>query len=496
MILSLLLLALPQEANHLASYVQPSGHIMGEHAFADADGDGDLDLYLPILSEGKRFIDIHYQHQARVYSAVPDEHIEISPAVVSWNVGDFLPGEEEPGCELLLLASRGAYVRTQQGRPKALLRALMLLDMPSSDSLPLWEAMADIDGDGFPEVALATADGFQIMDQDGSLLGEIPHPLASERQPMASGSYLGGMARPTLSSQTLADLFLPNEDLGVIARPPALFSFESLPTPVWSDADGDGRLDLSFLQGVELTIHRQDEAGRFDSEPWQVIELPHSEESDFEQVDWVDVGGGPAADLLLVRSSEDILRQTRPWQVRVYLDLARREDLVESDAFFKVDSTFLWVFLEDLDQDGRRDVCLSNWSLDLALLGRGAPSIDHRVTGFLADRSGWSSRAAFEWERTFHAEDFESLVLMDSVVQDLTGDGRPDLLERSKAGSLEVRRFLEHPSGLTVAKDVSTEIPINALAASIDVQDLNDDGVGDLIVRRDKKFEIHLSYRR
>jgi hypothetical protein len=490
-------LALLQQASHLASFVQPSGKQLGARTFADADGDGDLDLYLATAGEdGKRYVDIHYQHQATVFSTSPDEHIEIPAGVVAWNVGDFLDGEENAGSELLLMAARGAYVRTSQGQPKLLARAVMLLDMPSSTALPLWPGMRDSNADGKPEVVLVTATGFEVIDSKGASLGKISLTLGSETPPVASGNYLGGLIRTTISSQELGDLFLPNEDLGVIARPPALFSDESLPTPVWVDANGDGLQDLSYLRGAELYLHFQGQDGHFPAEASQIIELPNSEDSDFEQIEWVDLGGGAAADLLLVRSSADVLRQTRPWQARVYLDLAMRESLQESDVFLKVDSTFLWVYFFDLNRDGMRDICLSNWSLDLGLLGTSAPKIEHQVTGFLSESGEWDTRAAFVWSRTFKVDDFESLVSMDTFVNDLTGDGQPNLLERSTAGSLEIRRFVPTSHGVKIADDIAGEIPINALQAEVEVLNLNSDGIGDFIISRDGKLEIHLSYRR
>jgi len=489
--------ALFQQAGHLASFVQPSGEQLGARTFADADGDGDVDLYMATLHEnGKRYIDIHYQHQGTVFSSVADEHIEISPAVVSWNVADFLQDEGEPGCEILMLASRGAYVRNAEGRPQLLTRAVMLLDMPSSSDLPLWNGMEDIDNDGKPELALVTAAGYLIVDHEGEHLGRIDLKIGTDRPPVVSGNYLGGLIRLTISSQVLAGLFLPNEDLGVIARPPALFSDKSLPAPIWVDANGDGRLDLSYLRGADLYLHMQDEQGNLPEEPSQTIELPNTEDSDFEQVEWVDLGGGPAADLLLVRSSADVLRQTRPWQARVFLDFAQSEDIDESDVFLKVDATFLWVYFFDLDADGQRDICLSSWALDLGFIGRNAPKVDHKVSAFLSANDTWGTRAAFTWSRTFQVDDVDQLISMDTFVDDLTGDGQPNFLERSKAGSLEIRRFVSTGHGVSVAEDVAAEIPVSALKAAVEVIHLNDDGIGDFIVKRDSKLEIHLSYRR
>lgn len=491
--------ALLQDAGHLASYVQPSGRILDARAFGDYDGDGDLDLFQAVLgNDGKRYIDVHFQKDGRAFSAAPDLHLEMSSAVVAWNVGDFLHGEGEEGVEILMLASRGAYIRSHGGRPQRLTqdRVTMLLDMPSSQDLPLWDAVADIDADGFPEVALVLGQGYRVVDHDGTTLGEIPHDATEERAPVASGNYLGGLIRTTISSQELGTLFVPNEDLGVIARPPALFSATYLPNPVWADVDGDGRHDLTFLVENELYLHIQGSDGSFQEEASQVIELPQSEESDYEEVAWMDLGGGPAEDLLFVRSSADFLSQTRPWQVRTYLDPALQEDLEESDGFFKIQGTFVWVYGFDLDGNGHKDLCVSNWKLDLGMLGQNAPQVVHDVSGFLAGDQGWSSRAAFVWSRTYKVEDFDSFITVDAFVDDLTGDGLPDFLERSKSGNLEVRRFLGRPGQVSVEDRLSAEIPISALQAAVHTRDLNGDGIGDFLIQRDGNLEVHLSFRR
>ena len=491
--------ALMQEAGHLASFVQPSGKLLDARTFADYDGDGDLDLFQAVLDKnGKRYIDIHMQKDGHAFSAAPDLHLEMSHQLVAWNVGDFLQEEGEEGVEILLLASRGAYLRKHSGRLVRLNQEpiSMLLDMPSSQALPLWNTVADIDGDGFPEVVVATGDGFRILDHDGKTLGDIKVGATDDRAPVAAGSYLGGLVRTTIGSQELGTLFVPNEDLGVIARPPALFTANYLPSPVWADVDGDGLLDLTYLRDANLSLFIQDKDGSFPKKASQVIELPDNGEAEFEQVDWMDLGGGPADDLLFVRSSSDILSQERPWQIRFYLDPAQKENLEYSDAFFKVNSTFLWVFAMDLNSDGKKDVCLSNWKLNLGLLGQGAPKVQHDITGFLQEDGAWAARPAFLWSRTYKVEDFDSFVSLSSFQADLTGDGQPDFLERSKSGNLEVRSFKGSGTQVSVNDDVVAEIPIQALQATVEVQDLNADGIGDFIIQRDGNLEIHLSYRR
>lgn len=493
--------AAAQDFGHLASLVQPPGQPLGEVSFADADGDGDQDLYLAVLrDDGSRALVVHYQHQSLIFSTGPDLEIELPPAVVAWEVGDYLDGEGAEGAEVLMLASRGVYVRTSSGRPQAIDTTPLLLDMPSGQALPRWRGQADIDGDGRPELALATATGYRIIDTDGTLLGEVQLKPTIDRAPTAAGSFLGGVVRPKLGSQEMSDLFVPNEALGVIARPPALYTYEALPAPVWVDADGDGRLDLSYLFESELRVHLQASDGSFPPEADRRFELDQDkadESDDIAQLEWVDVGGGPAADLLEVRQNDEVLGSSGDWKVRLHVDPAVGPGFGDPDAFFKLDANYLWVYIKDLDGDGGGDLCVSAWDLDFSLLGAVAPEVDHRMLAFPSSGPGnWTSRPSFSITRSYALEDLDSLVSLDSFSMDLTGDGRPDLLERSRQGDLEVRSFVRGSAGVGVGDAVVARVPLDALLGSVRVEDINGDGVGDFLIRRDGRFEVHLSFRR
>lgn len=489
-----------QDIGHLASLVQPAGDPIGEQTFADADGDGDLDLYLAVLkADGSRSVDIHLQHQGLVFSTGPDQEIGLSPGVISWQVGDYLTGEDSPGAEILMLASRGAYVRTASGRPLALDTTPLLLDMPSGEALPLWQGQADIDGDGQPELALVTATGYRLIDTDGSLLGVINLKPLIERAPTASGNFLGGVARPKLSSQEMSDLFVPNEALGVIARPPALYTYEALPAPVWADVNGDGKLDLSYLFEGELRLHFQQKDGHFAEEANKSLRLNQDssdEQDELMQLEWVQLRGVGAADLMEVRSSTDVLGQQGAWKIRFHVAPALGEDFGEPDAFFKIDTSYLWAYIHDLDGDGGGDLCLSAWDLDLSLLGGLAPEVDHRMLGFPSTSKGWQKRASFSESRSYSLDDMDSLISLDSFVVDMTGDGRPNILERGKQGDLEVRSFVLGTAGVSIGDAVTARLPMDALLGSVQVEDINGDGVGDFLITRDGRFEVHLSYRK
>ena len=165
-------------------------------------------------------------------------------------------------------------------------------------------------------------------------------------------------------------------------------------------------------------------------------------------------------------------------------------------------SAMLSVQALDVNKDGRMDICTSNWSLDLGLLGRGSPQIKHVASAFLATSKSdpslnlnqeWSVRPAFAEKRALNVDSIDSFVFVETFSEDLTGDQRPDFLELSEKGSIRVREFARSPGGFSVADSFSYDLPIQALEAKVYSKDLNQDGIYDLVIQHASHIELYLS---
>jgi hypothetical protein len=494
MLSSLMLLCLSQSA-HQISHVQPQGYFDNEMQFSDADGDGDLDLYVAVYDNNARYIDIHYQQQ-NIFSPTNNQRIEVPNGVIAWAVDNFLPAKEnEPDpSEIIWMASRGIYVRPAVGRLQVLLTAPMLLDLPSYYTLPRLHTVADIDADGLPEMVVFTTTGYQIIQHDGTVSGIINIKPDISRAPIAASNLFGGKLRPSLSSQELSALFVPNEAVGVIKHPPSLYSSVSLPAPVWSDVNGDGLLDLSYQKDEKLSVHLQNEDGTFLPQADRVFNFSDNAKIDYEQIEWLDADGDSTADLLLVSSSEDVWRPYRAWTIRLFLNPYELKDLKTANGLFGVESTNLGVHLFDINGDDATDVCLSNWKLDLGFAGRGTPRLEHIASAFLATESGWSARSSFTEKRAVNVDKINSFVSLDTFVPDLTGNGLPDFVELSDSGSLRVRQFETSGENMvSVADSITIDLPLQALESTVKVEELNGDVVSDIIVLRRQSIEIYMS---
>lgn len=484
-----------QQAGHIASYAMVRGEVLS-WAMADLDGDGDRDLLLATLTpDGQRVIRVHNQQQAVVFDAEPAVEIPVPRAVVSWGVGNFLDGEGDAGAEIVFLARDAVWLRPHEGRLKRLHDAAMLLDMPASDALPRWRPVIDVDGDGLDEIALVTSDGFRVIDASGELRLEVLMRPVFGRVPTASGAFLGGAVRATLSSQELSDLVVPNEEAGVLEPPPALYAEASMPRPVFVDADGDGRVDLSWYADGAMHVRFQAADGSYPEDNAIALELPEEDAFQNGYLAWRDAGGGAAADLLLNRTDRETVSFSSDWQVMVWLDPAISGALPDPDAFLKVEAGYVRVHVGDWNGDGRRDLGVSAWSVDAGLLAGATASMSHDLTLYPAVGEGWSLRPALAHDREYRLDDVSAFRDLDALVPDATGDGFPDLLESDENGVLEIRRFLAEGGPLRVKSDPEFRISVDALAAEVIVEDLNGDGISDFLVAKPEMWQVHLSYR-
>lgn len=499
----LALAVLAAQQSGLARSLVPVAHEVLERRFLDEDGDGLLDLWLAVRDGGgARWLLVHRQRDGRVFPAEPDQRIAVPRAVIAWGLGRFAAGAQP---EVLFLARDAAMVRSREdGALRPLARAPMLLDMPSEELLPYWSHHADLDGDGLDELLLIRVDGYQIVDAAGVERGRIALEPLTERVPSAARDFLGGRVRASLSSQDMSDAFVPNDDAGVIDVPPVLFTSVRLPAPVLVDADGDGRTDLAYLQGAELTLHLQRADGRFAATPDLRLVAPADEDADDVRLEWIHFGGGPAADLLLVRkSSGGAVSLTTDWTVRLWVDAAAvapregaRTELGTPSAFLKTEASYAGVYVVDLDGDGMRDLAVSAWQVDVGLLGDAATTIRQIASGWLQRDGVLPTRPAFAETREFSLADVESLRDVPAFSQDLTGDGRAAFLASTKGGNVEIRPLAAAGGTWAPSAQAAFRIPVDAASSSLEVLDLNADGIGDFVVARDGMLDVYLSQRR
>lgn len=490
MFLSLALLAAPQ-VSFSRFVLDVPGQII-ETQRLDADGDGLVEFWLASFEDGRRYLNLFEQLPGGGFPAQPNKRFPVSKAVVAWAVGNFV-AEDETVAELIYTTRDAVYLQPLSGRPSKIHSQGFLLDVPATDALPVWEEVVDIDGDGLDDIVLPTREGYLLLKGSGEVISQIPWQPREARVPVATRDLFGGAAKATVSSGKLAELFVPNESAGILEKPPLLFTSISMPRPTLDDVNGDGLLDFSFLEDLQVRVHLQTEEHTFMPNPQKKFNLPGAGGADNEQLRWGQWGGGPQADLMLLRS-ESNWSLSKEWTIRIWIDPLTTGNLKEPSFVRKAEGSWVGTYLNDVDNDDHIDLVISAWELDIGLALK-EPNVEHNLMVFRGtDGSGGKSfdtRAALVHSRDYAVGDLDNFSLVPALTADLTGDGRLNLLENSGKGELEIHNVLEN-NVFRISKPVQ-RVPVDALAAVVLLEDLNNDGIGDFLVRHYSHWEIFMS---
>ncbi|KAA3608283.1 MAG: hypothetical protein DWQ01_14640 [Planctomycetota bacterium] len=487
--------------------VVPLGGELLSITYGDVDADGSKDVLAALrLEDGRREIHVFLTRPSGSVPAVPDEILEVKSATVSWGVGEFRP--DDPGCELLFLSREGAYSfsprsASYKGNLQKISSVEMLLDMPSDRALPLWSAIADLDGDGVDEVALVGHEGFHLVQVDGTSLGHVPLRVLREQSSAMEFNFKVDLV-PAVSSQPLSDLFVPGDNPGALRAPPILFAEESLPVPLLRDADGDGFLDLLYYHAGEIRLHRyrkETEGPAYASQADHTLPLASDADWDIRNLELIDAGGSEAVDLMVIRSentSTDYL--TPDWEILLFHDaFAKGRKLGQPQALLKLEASWLEAYLVQLDGNELLDLGVSAWNLDVPTFFGGKVSIEHKVSLYLAESEGdYARKAVASYDREYSADDFTPFGRTPALAADFNGDGLTDLLEPDAGGRLEILPLRLRKSKPRFADDPSRRVEVNALQSVVEVEQINQDGIGDLIIAQAEppQLEIYLSRRR
>ncbi len=85
---------------------------------------------------------------------------------------------------------------------------------------------------------------------------------------------------------------------------------------------------------------------------------------------------------------------------------------------------------------------------------------------------------------------------MPAFAADVTGDGRPDLVESGEGGDLLLRPVVRAGGSVRPAAEPALRLPLDAVAASVTLLDLDGDGIQDLVVDRPDRTDLYVSVRR
>lgn len=292
--------------------------------------------------------------------------------------------------------------------------------------------LADLNGDGAPDIALANFDAGTVSvllnAGDGTYSAPIDYPAGvSIPRAIAAGDVDGDGDRDLVVGDAFVDAHavLFNDGEGGF---PTVTGFPGATTTIdvaLADLDGDGDLDAVFVFS-DLTIHRNDGAGGFD-------ELVVLETCRFSAVTVADLDGDGDPDIAAARSGELI----------VYLNDGAGETFVP--AVYAIPQLTRDVAAGDFDDDGLLDLVTSHVS-------------DVDKLAVLRNLGGGSFAEAVEFPPGIYPQSV--------AAADLDGDRRDDIVTALQ---------FDDPPSVSVLISAST----SQLAGDIDGDGVV--GVGDLL---------------
>ncbi|RMF88528.1 MAG: VCBS repeat-containing protein [Nitrospinota bacterium] len=440
----------------------------------DLQGKGTTDLLVAhktgVYPEERRWLSLfRYQVDRQRYASTADQQWEVDPDVTLIDVGDVAPA---PGKEILYLTTRGLRYVAQEKDGTFSSTSHPLLSLPTFTIFPETGELlrgrffADWKGTGHPLL---------LLPQPGSLRFFAP----------AEGYRWQEVEAVTVSPRTF--LFSAWVDDGLFRD----YSFQAayrLPRIVVQDFNGDGRVDLLLPQQEYLRVHLQQDDGHFSSSPSFQLIFPvrspaeRSQQSLLLYLTPADVNQDGLADVILTKVTGKLLE--RRVEIFLFLHQPQAASPFSSTPQQKMALKGFTpgVTLQDLDDDGKKDLCLSY--VHIGLWGIIKNLLSNRVT-VVTDCYRLQANLRFATHPTFHLKTSYRIDLSDGIrihgiwptwQADFTGDGRTDLLI---ARDGEVMIYAKTPGGsLASTPLVQAEVPVSPYRH---IGDMNGDGRNDLL---------------
>jgi hypothetical protein len=440
----------------------------------DLTGDGRPDIL--VQQSPGRELSLFAQKPDGAYPFKPDRRIALQDDVFAWCLGAVEPAGAKAPRRICGVTPDGVVVcpsgEARDEAPRELVTAPTLYTGRSRRP-PAWcDLIRDLDGDGRDDVLVPQRDGVSVFLRDAAgacvLNQQIPLDLGSLAPQWGSG-------------------------LG------RLVSTYALPRILVADLLGRGRPQLVLSAQDMLAVHALGEDGRFGHEPETTLALrgrkPRRRFRMFQYQlipSLSDLNGDGAADILHIQPGRG--------EINAFLGAPGGRSLFPTvekprlpDDAKKIDGYIPSFWLRDLDRDGRQDLVLSTVEklnvisglqifltrqVDIQLMvfrGRPGPQPFSRepdfVRAFTVPLSMYATRETFEVDTPF----------LPCVDGDFNRDGLRDLVIKRAPTVLAI--YPGTRDGV-FAETPLVELPIDALydKTSVQVADLNGDGVSDLVL--------------
>jgi len=515
-----LLLALAGAAPPEVRFVDASIDLTDElldHRFVDVDQDGRTELCLAVrVADGTRELRVHELEATRV-APTPRHVIPVMEDVLAYGFADV---REEAGLEIVFLTKAGAWSCSTQGRGlrgniRRLVEMELVYDVPDPRALAGWRYF--LDGDEGQQLLLPARDGFALFGPADGAPPEDPRAPTYRRRASFDEAYRErrSMLEEVSSESTTVNvgsggIEITQEgilDIGFLlgeegSRSSLLASDElSFRAPALADVDGDGRQDLVLWAEDGLRVHLAGPDG-ISPEPDRVEVLPpYLKPHDEPALRLVDLDGDGVRDVLAQLDGDEEGLDNTQIDLLVLLNDRRRLFPERPRQILRFEAAVVRASVVDVDVDGRPDLVVREFEM---------PDWVDTLTGLEFRLSHLVYRAVGEGGRLFERKpSVKSVQVFDEetvggavanrhIERDCDGDGVPDLVEVDLSGRIAIRRIRHESSFLGGDRWELERAPwkrfdVRGHVASLFVEDLNADGLADIVSRGGDSLTILLS---
>ena len=489
------------DAEDLLSIIQlPKELQLRDQTYRDINDDGLADLILSV-GQGetpfKRSLRIYYQQRSQpCFALEPDEIVPLTPDVIAYALAEADPGA---GQEVILFTARACFgYRLQGQRDQRLFKMVdreFLWQLPDKNHVFSWQdAILDVDGNGTDDIFWPQAGGFRMVLQHDHRFDVTPWMSSPLVQP--EDTREPGEIRLEVDFKELGQTF------GLAARPgPLVQASQSCRVPLFTDFNGDGRLDVITQTSENLSLRLQgDEAGLF-SETAITIPLP-LEEGDERRLSStshrsvVDLDRDGRCDFVWV--SKNRRAKNISAQVLIYMNKAKnnsREALFGPegmpDQFMKLAGLPGDVQVVDINGDGYPDLSFPVVRFDLLdkVKTVTSRSMEFQLLVFLNRKGRFQRTPDLMQDMSLSLEEnMESEGELGLFVVDYNGDGLLDALQRVSDNRLGLRLLRQTKNGLSLAKSLAWEMAVESKAKVIPVGSEQDPVL--LILQSDQIMQV------
>jgi hypothetical protein len=331
---------------------------------------------------------------------------------------------------------------------------------------PAYVAMADLNGDGKPDLVVADNGGSNISVQLGNGDGTFQAPKT-----YAVGSYPSFVAVADVNGDGKPDLVVANQSSNTVSvllgngdgtfQAQKTFAVGSYPSFVAvGDVNGDGKPDLAVANAgdssnvVSVLLGNGD--GTFQAQKTFTAGVqPYS-------VALADLNGDNKLDLVTTNYSNN-----------VSVLLGNGDGTFQAQQTFAVDTHPSSVVVADVNGDGKPDLVVANQTTNPNT------SVNNALSILLGNGDG-----TFQPQKTFTVDAFSTSV----AVADMNGDGTQDLVVTNTSGK-DVSVLLGNGDGTFQAQNT---FATGTNPSSVAVADVNGDGRPDLVVANETSNTVSL----